>query len=195
MVERMQQKPDACMCGSTIRDFGNTAKIHALGGARYFRWLGVAWHIGRTLKGTALMDPQVVEQHMDYVVGASLLVRESYLREVGLMAEDYFLFFEEIDWFTRGRGRFSLAYAQDSIVYHRVGASVGTATNPRKKSYCCDYHTLRNRLKFTRRYYPRMLPGIYLVLAAEFLVRLVVGRWDLAAMVWHLLCSNEASQS
>lgn len=187
MVQRLNDKPDACMCGSTVREYGDRSKIQALGGARYYKWLGVAWHIGRTIRGDILPDPVLVERKMDYVVGSSLLVRSAYLQEVGLMAEEYFLYFEEIDWVTRGRGRYRLAYAPKSIVYHKVGASIGTATNPLHKSYTCDYYTLRNRLLFSRRYYPYVLPGIYACLVCELLVRLFVGRWDLAGMICGLL--------
>lgn len=192
MVERLKAKPDAGMCGSTIRDFGNRSKIQALGGAIYYKWLGVAWHIGRTINSDVLPDQDQVEQKIDYVVGASLLVRSSYIIEVGLMAEDYFLYFEEIDWVTRDQGRHSLAYAPKSIVYHKVGASIGTATNPLRKSYQCDYYTLRNRLLFTRRYFSYALPGVYLCLVGELMVRLLLGRWDLAGMVCRLLWYGES---
>jgi GT2 family glycosyltransferase len=187
MVERMKERPDAGMCGSTLREYYNRNNIQALGGAVYYKWFGIAWHIGRTIRGDVLPDQVLVEKKLDYVVGASLLVRSAYLQEVGLMAEDYFLYFEEIDWVTRGRGRYSLAYAPESIVYHKVGASIGTATNPLHKSYTCDYYTLRNRLLFSRRYNPYVLPAIYACLVCELLVRLLVGRWDLAGMICGLL--------
>jgi len=44
-------------------------------------------------------------------MGASMLVSKPFLRDVGLMSEDYFLFYEELDWAT-GRGRYALAYAR-----------------------------------------------------------------------------------
>ncbi len=187
MVKRMYVKPEACMCGSTLREFNDRTKIQALGGAVYFKWLGIAWHIGRTVRGDRLPDPAVVENRMDYIIGASLLVRTAYLKEVGLMAEDYFLYFEEIDWIWRGKGRYSIVYAPLSVVYHKVGASIGTATNPLRKSYVCDFYSLRNRLVFTRRHCPQNLPGVYFGLIMELMVRMLAGRWDLAGMVWRLI--------
>jgi len=187
MVKRLNEKPDAGMCGSTLREYDNRSSIQALGGAIYYKWLGIAWHIGRTINGDVLPDPALVEKKMDYVVGASLLVRSAYLKEVGLMSEDYYLYFEEIDWVSRGHGLYSLAYAPNSVVYHKVGASIGTATNPLRKSYQCDYYTLRNRLLFTRRFCPYALPGVYVCLVGELLVRLLLGRWDLAGMIFRLL--------
>jgi GT2 family glycosyltransferase len=43
------------------------------------------------------------------------------------MSEDYFLYYEEIDWFTRAAGRFDLLVASDAHVYHREGGSIGSA--------------------------------------------------------------------
>lgn len=197
MVERMNEKPDAGMCGSTVREYHNRSKIQALGGAIYYKWLGIAWHIGRTISGDVLPDQALVENKMDYIVGASMLVRSAYLKKVGLMAEDYFLYFEEIDWVSRGQDRFSLAYAPKSVVYHKVGASIGTASNPLHKSYLCDYYSLRNRLIFTRRHCPSVLPGVYVGMIGELVVRLLLGRWDLAGMICRLLWNggNEAEMS
>jgi GT2 family glycosyltransferase len=195
MVERMKERPDAGMCGSTLREYDNRNKIQALGGAVYYKWFGVAWHIGRTISGDVLPNQALVEKKMDYVVGASLLVRSSYLKEVGLMEEDYFLYFEELDWVSRGQGRYSLAYAPKSVVYHKVGASIGTATNPRRKSFQCDFYSLRNRLLFTERYYPSALVGVYACLIGELIIRLLLGRWDLARMVLRLIINgSDASE-
>jgi len=190
MVKRLDDKPEAAMCGSTLREYGNRSRIQAMGGASYYKWFGVAWHIGRMAEGNKLPEPGLVEKKMDYVVGASLLVRSSYLQEVGLMAEDYFLYFEEIDWVTRGRGRCVLAYAPKSVVYHKIGASIGTATNPLRKSLQSDYYSLCNRLLFTRRFFPYALPGIYAGLAMELLVRMLLGRWRVAWMVSRAILSG-----
>lgn len=187
MVERLAAKPNAGMCGSTLRYHDDPSRVQALGGARYYNWLGIAWHIGRTIRGEVSTDPTPVEKRMDYVVGASMLVRASYVKTVGLLAEDYFLYFEELDWACRGREAYSLAYAPNSIVYHKVGRSVGTATNPRYKSMVCDYYSLRNRIIFSRRFYKSRLPMIYTVILLESVIRVIVGRLDLGRSALRVL--------
>ncbi len=124
---------------------------------------------------------------MNYVEGASMLVSREFLEEVGLMCEDYFLYFEEIDWAIRASGRYSLAYAADSIIYHKVGASIGTSSNPTVKSFTCDYYNIRNRILFTKKYYPRALPTIYLFLLGTFILRVLLGKWDRVSMVIGLM--------
>jgi GT2 family glycosyltransferase len=187
MVERFAERADAGMCGSTLRDYLNPDHIQALGGATYYKWLGIAWHIGRTIRGDVSIDPEWVEDRMDYVIGCSLLVSASLLKDVGFVSEDYFLYFEEVDWAFRAKGLYSLAYAPKSVVYHKNGASIGTSTDPRKKSLKCDFYTLRNRLMFTRKYYSRAIISVYLGILLELLIRILVGRWDLAGMICHLL--------
>lgn len=128
-----------------------------------------------------------VERWMNYVVGASMLVSKQFLRDIGLMSEDYFLYFEETDWAIRAEGRYSLAYAPDSIVYHKVGRSIGTSSNPKKKSLLCDYYNIRNRLFFTRRYYPLALPTIYFVLLFTLMSRMVFFKCDRVKMIIRLM--------
>ena len=187
LLERMADRPDAGMCGSTLLRYDAPDRVQARGGGWYCKWIGLPWHIGQLGRAGDTIDTGRVERRMNYVVGASLFVSRSFLEQVGLMCEDYFLFFEEADWALRSRGRFTLAYAAESTVYHKVGRSIGTSCLPIRKSYTCDYYSLRNRLYFTRRFFPYALPAIYSSLAAALLVRVFCGKWDRAAMIWKLL--------
>jgi GT2 family glycosyltransferase len=194
LVERMEQQPSVGMCGSTIRLYHDPDKIQALGGAYYCRWIGLPWHYGRFRMWGTKINQRRAEMWMNYVEGASMLVSRKFVEEIGLMCEDYFLYFEEADWAVRAKGRFQLAYAQESVVYHKVGASIGTSSNPAKKSYICDYFNIRNRILFTRRYYPLALPIIYLVLLGSLLLRLFLGKWDRVRMISKLLFGYNDAQ-
>jgi GT2 family glycosyltransferase len=44
------------------------------------------------------------------------------------MEESYFLYFEEHDWAARAKGKFDLGYANNSIIYHKEGRSIGVGT-------------------------------------------------------------------
>jgi GT2 family glycosyltransferase len=127
---------------------------------------------------------------MNYVSGASLIVSRRFLQDVGLMCEDYFLYFEEADWAIRAKGRYSLAYAPKSIVYHKLGASIGTSSDPRKKSLVCDYYNIRNRIIFTRKFYPHALVSIYMVLMLSIMVRMLCGQWERIGMICRLMVSG-----
>lgn len=191
LVQRMVDAPGTGMCGSTIRYFHNPDRVQALGGGWHCRWIGLPWHYGRgKSRGVGPDVIQRAEAWMNYVEGASMLVSKQFLEEIGLMCEDYFLYFEETDWAIRSHGRYKLAYAASSVVYHKVGASIGTSSNPSRKSYLCDYYSIRNRLFFTRRFYPYALPIIYLTLLCTLFIRILLGRWDRVAMIARLLAGE-----
>lgn len=187
LVSRMVDKPKAGMCGSTLALYSNPNRIQARGGGWYCKWLGLSWHLGQLSKVSNSVRTNHVEKWMDYVVGASMLVSRSFLDAVGLMCEDYFLYFEELDWSLRGKDEFVLAYAPDSRVYHKVGRSIGTRSNPRHKSLICDYYTVRNRLIFTKRFFPEAMPFVYISVFTALCVRLLTGQQDRVAMIWKLL--------
>lgn len=187
LVQRMEEKTGAGMCGATLLYYNRPDKVQALGGGYYCKWIGLPWHQGRLKKASDPVKRKRVEAWMNYIVGASILVSRQFLEDIGLMCEDYFLYFEETDWAMRAKGKYSLAYAPEAVVYHKVGASIGTSSDPRKKSLICDYYNIRNRLFFTGRYFPFALPTVYLVLIGTLLTRCVLGKWDRAKMILKLM--------
>ena len=189
LVERVRAKPGVGMCGSSLLFYERPEMVQALGGAYFCPWFAVAWHLGQRRPFSMPEDPLQAERFLSYIVGASMLVSMEFVRKVGLMTEDYFLYFEEIDWTLRADKRFSLAYAPDSLVYHKVGKSIGTRSHPARKSLICDYYNIRNRLVFTRRFYPWALPTVCLGLFVEALVRLCCGRMRRAVMIFRLMAS------
>jgi GT2 family glycosyltransferase len=149
--------------------------VQALGGYTYDRWTARGWPIrdqnGHPVPSTA----QVVDEHLDYVVGASMLISRAFLETVGLMEEDYFLYFEELDWALRAKGRFRLTYCPNSIVYHKEGGSLGSSSTPRNRSVTSEYYWTRNRIHFTMRFYPYALPLVTAVICAAMVSRVAAG--------------------
>lgn len=193
LVARMEEKPAAGMCGSTLLRYDAPDKVQARGGGWYCKWIGLPWHIGQLGGADSPVNLERIESWMNYVVGASLFVRRELLEKVGLLTEDYFLFFEELDLAMRSRNRFQLAYAPSSSVYHKVGRSIGTSSNPSKKSRICDYYVIRNRLLFTRRFHPEALVTIYLSVMTAMVLRLLAGNWSRGRMIWQLMTSRDSS--
>ena len=105
------------------------------------------------------IDRAAVEAELSYVNGASMFVSRSFLERIGLMQEDYFLYWEEMDWAARAAGQFRLGYAPQSIVYHKVGASIGTSDFG-DRSPLSDYYMARSRLKFCWRFSMRSIPFV-----------------------------------
>ncbi len=81
-----------------------------------------------------------------YVHGAAMLIPMDVIHQVGMMAEIYFLYYEELDWGARIRasGR-NLWYVHNSVVYHKESVSVG------KMSPFKTYWMNRSRWMYLRR--------------------------------------------
>lgn len=80
--------------------------------------------------------------------GACMLVRGEVFQQVGLLSEDYFLYYEELDFCEAVRaGGWQIMYTASSHIYHRESSSIGKA-NPLK-----TYYLFRNRWLFMRKWY------------------------------------------
>ena len=183
LLRRALQDMKIGMVGSTVRYYDAPETVQALGGAHLDQARGVSQHIGQGLAlGQVGPDAASVERDMTYVFGASMLVSSRFVREVGLMQEDYFLYCEEIDWALRGRGRFMLAYAADSQVFHKSGAS----SSKIMPLFASGYY-YRNRIRFMSRFFPQALAATKRRLAVEILYYLIKGRWAHARIVASVL--------
>ena len=190
LVRRMAEKPDAGICGSKLLYYGEPGLVQGLGGASYNKWLGTNRHLGYLEPRDLPHSQEEVEAGMDYVIGASMLVSRSFLLEVGPMCEEYFLYFEELDWIYRARQRFALAYAAESVVYHKEGSSAGTTGAPEKKSKKVDFFVIRSKLLFTRKFLPLALPTVYLGLLCTLVNRIRRRQWDRIPMIVGLALSS-----
>lgn len=148
------------MLGSTLLHYNAPTIVQGVGG-RFNKYLAITAHLGQGISVDSLD-----KQHfaIDYVIGASMFISKEFLEEVGLMPEDYFLYFEEIDWATNAKKySYTIGYCPTSFVYHKEGAAINNAVSyANKKSELADYYGIRNRILFTGKNYPLYLPFTYL---------------------------------
>ncbi|MCP3673755.1 MAG: glycosyltransferase family 2 protein [Gammaproteobacteria bacterium] len=191
LVSRMKHAPAAGICGSSLIFYDNPDYRQATGGSSYYKWLGLGVTQGKVSKTEDPVDRDKVEKSLDYIIGASMLVSSPLLQKVGLMDDNYFLYYEEIDWALRAKPFFSLAYAPESLVYHKVGGSIGSHRKATQRSSLADYHLLKNRLAFTRKFYPYAVPTVILELVLEMILRLLRGQRGSAGMVLGIIFNKE----
>ncbi|MBC7174634.1 MAG: glycosyltransferase family 2 protein, partial [Polyangiaceae bacterium] len=71
---------------------------------------------------------------VDWVAGASMMLRTTMLGEIGLFDETYFLYFEETDLCRRAKlAGWSIVYVRDSEVAHVGSATTGIQDQRRRK--------------------------------------------------------------
>lgn len=84
-----------------------------------------------------------------YCHGAAMMIRKDAIDKAGLMAESFFLYYEEVDWCEQIiRTGYKAWVNTEALIYHKESVSVG------KKSKLKEYFMNRNRILFTRRNAP-----------------------------------------
>lgn len=96
----------------------------------------------------------------DFLTGSCILMSCDVLRDVGVISEEYFMYWEDVDWSTQARNHgYKLRISDVGCIYHKEGASI--------KSMSRIYYHTRNRILYMNRntggliYYKFM---IYIVL-------------------------------
>jgi GT2 family glycosyltransferase len=84
-----------------------------------------------------------------YAHGAAMMVKREAIDKAGLMAENFFLYYEEMDWCDRiKRAGYEIWVEPKALIYHKESVSVGKASGLK------EYFMNRNRILFIRRNAP-----------------------------------------
>ncbi len=90
--------------------------------------------------------------------GAAMLISKENLGRVGLMSENYFLYYEELDWGNRiKKAALKVGVCLTSTIIHRESASVG------KVSECKMYFMTRNRILYARKHFTSIQKFVFLL--------------------------------
>lgn len=170
------------MWGSTLLE--NDGKTQCAGGCKYYPFLTIFKPIlaRKTLEEIKKVDPNKIK--LDYIAGAALFIKTEAIEKTGVLNEEYFLFYEELDYTQRlKRAYFDIAWCKESVVIHKGSASVGNVRdNDKNKIKNANYYENLSTLKYSRNFYPIMFWFILmnrLILKSAAL--LITGRWYLFA--------------
>jgi GT2 family glycosyltransferase len=196
MVRRLQSNPAPAVCGSMIHFFDQPEIIQAIGGNRFNYLTGeAACSEGRFTHEDTALDIDSIERQLAYLSGCSLLLPRDFLESVGLMSEDYFLYYEEIDWFTRCAGRYRICIAPDARIYHREGRSIGSKNLYKSASTLSDFHMFRSRLIYMHKHHRRFPALCYADSWVAVLKRLLQGQYRNAITVASVLLGRQTFSS
>lgn len=166
LVERAKNDTKIGLVGSILYYMDEPKRIQAWGGGKVSQYSGRPW---------LLTSPG----QLDYISGASMLIRREILEGVGLLDEGFFMYWDDVDYGFRVRqAGFSLAVASDSIVFHKDSASTGQRS-PRMDVYF-NSTAVRFFSKHTR--FP-LLP-VLVGTSGRFLKRILKGDWERARAVF-----------
>jgi GT2 family glycosyltransferase len=166
LVKKIETDTDYGIVGSKLIDYERREKIQGVGGVINPHFCTTK-EIGSELNINDTVDETSYEKQIDYVIGASMLLSRRCLEKVGLLCEDYFLYYEEIDICNRIREQeFKVGIASKSLVFHKQGASTSKG-----KSDVADYFSVRNRILIGKKFYKNSIFFVKIAILGAILNR------------------------
>lgn len=157
MLDFMERHPQAGVCGPQLLN-GDGSKQNSTGVfptlfaeftskslTRIF--LPRAYKEAFGSKDIRLMEPAIV----DFIMGACMMVRKQVLDHVGMLDEDYFFFYEEIDWcFRMKKAGWHVYHIPNVEIYHFGGQSTkNISLKARAESWRSRYLFFIKNMKLT----------------------------------------------
>jgi GT2 family glycosyltransferase len=169
MVEMADADAKIGAVGSAIYSTEEPERLLVWGGGYINFWLGRSRHFLTS----------VPNNEIQFLTGASLLLRRCALDSVGLLDEGFFMYWEDGDYcFRLRRAGWTLAVAGDSMVWHKEQGTVG------KKSTLMDSHFNRSATRFFARHAPIPFISIWVGIGLRIAKRIFLGDWERARVVW-----------
>ena len=155
----MERHPEVGIAGSRLEDPAGTPQRSA------FRFPGVLSEldgglrlgiVSKLLRRWEVAPPVRDCAHpTDWVAGASMMIRGGVFDSTGLLDDDYFLYYEEVDFCLRARrAGWTCWYVPDSRVVHLVGRASGVTDEKSAAKRLPRYWFESRRRYFTKSYGP-----------------------------------------
>jgi GT2 family glycosyltransferase len=176
LVRTLREHAEAGWAGAKLIDFHQRDIIDGAGDV--YTWGGTAGRRGHGEKDRGQYDEP---RSIFGACGGAALYRRSCLVDVGPFDEDFFAFYEDVDWNLRAQlAGFSCRYTPTAVVYH-----MGSATIGRGLTDFTRYHILRNSLWILAKDLPGealLRHGHQVVLTQLILLRMAIR--DRRQVVW-----------
>jgi GT2 family glycosyltransferase len=159
LVQLFEANPRAGLASPKIRYYHAEPLIQYAGCLGISPWTGR----GRTIGSREPDHGQHDASRRTYLAhGAAMMLPRAVIQQVGLMPEQYFLYYEEHDWCQMVlRAGYECHYVGSTTVHHKESVSIGRA------SVLQTHYMFRNRLLFMRR---NLRGGQFWVSALYFLL-------------------------
>lgn len=143
LVEEFENNPEIGVASPKIRYYHNPEYIQYAGFTPIDPYTGRNKAIGKNQPDTVNFNVKCATYSGH---GAAMMVSRKAIDKVGLMNEDFFLYYEEVDWCAAiQRAGFVVVYVGTADVFHKESVTTG------KISPLKTYYMTRNRILFMKR--------------------------------------------
>lgn len=147
MMRKFLQDPRLGVVQPLILFLNDSRKIWSAGG-RWIPNLGRAITLGDR---DPLADFRCKKEDLDWATGCCMLISREAILATGLLNEQYFAYFEDVEWSLRFRkAGFGIALAEKAVIYHEAGASSKKHHSEGTLSPMVFYFHVRNQLFLIR---------------------------------------------
>jgi N-acetylglucosaminyl-diphospho-decaprenol L-rhamnosyltransferase len=157
LIDFMDKNPNVGIAGSRLENPDGTPQFAA------FRFPGILSEFIGCLrlgfitnifkKWNITHDISLKSHPTDWVAGACFIIRTDVLRDVGLLDENYFLYYEEVDFCLQAhRAGWECWHVPESRIIHFVGQSTGYNTEDPLPKRCPSYW-FESRQRFFQKNY------------------------------------------
>jgi len=147
MIRRFQNNPQLGVVQPLIFFLHDRKKIWSAGG----KWNQLL------CRSITLGDRKYNEEYqaknleLDWATGCCMLISRNALLSVGLLNEDYFAYFEDVEWSLRFREKgFKIELSAEAVIYHEAGASSKKKHSEGTLSSTVFYYHVRNQFYLLR---------------------------------------------
>ncbi|MCY1437715.1 hypothetical protein D9M71_538890 [compost metagenome] len=165
LVRRLDREEKLGFVGSVLRYYETPDIIQCFGGGVIHSAIGKRKLYG---KGRTIAEAENLhESEIDYLMGASLMVRPELILDIGVMEDAYFMYSEELDWQLRAKEKgWKIGVARDSYVFHKGAAST------KGRSHMYHYYLNRASVMFSTRFFGRtslatVVPSLLAIIALQ----------------------------
>lgn len=142
LMEYMLKNKKTGIAGPCICDFAEREKVQTMG-ADINLYTGLAQGKYKGYSYSKVMDKELM---VDYLGGAGFIVRREVFETIGLIPENYFLFFEETEFCLKAKkAGFDIVTLGKSRIFHKRSATIA------KYKGLSYFFLNRNRIVFVRR--------------------------------------------
>jgi N-acetylglucosaminyl-diphospho-decaprenol L-rhamnosyltransferase len=164
LMQFLDDHPKAGLVGSRLEDPDGTPQTSAFRFPSIWSELDHGLRLGfisRLIQHRRLAMPIVMEPCLsDWLAGASLMIRREVLSSAGLFDEDYFLYFEEVDFCHRAQqAGWECWYVPQSRVVHLVGQSTGV-TDTRRVPQRMPQYWFESRRRYLLKFHGRVYTAL-----------------------------------
>ncbi len=143
LVNCLESNARIGMASPKIKYFSEDNLIQYAGSGEMNTYTARSFFIGEKQKDDGRFDES---RPTAFIHGAAMLVSTDAIKNVGLMEDDFFLYYEEFDWCARmKKAGYEIWYVADSLVWHKESVATG------KNSPLKVYYQTRNRIFYVRR--------------------------------------------